>query len=132
MKPRYLILYWAARTIAAVILLQTLFFKFTAADESVEIFTRVGMEPWGRVGVGVLELIASVSILINATAWVGAGLALGLMSGAIFMHLTILGIAVQNDGGYLFFLAVAVFVCSTLILLINKEKITNAVRSLSR
>ena len=131
MKTTNLILYWAARIIASLILLQTLFFKFTAADESVEIFTRVGMEPWGRIGVGVLELVAAVFMLISATAWIGAGLALGLMAGAIVMHLTTLGISVQQDGGYLFFLAVAVSVCSVIILLMNKRKIIQLVRSFS-
>jgi uncharacterized membrane protein YphA (DoxX/SURF4 family) len=123
MKTSTLFLYWAARIIVALILLQTLYFKFTGAEESIYIFSTVGMEPWGRIGVGVLELIASALILINATAWIGAGLALGLMAGAILMHLTILGISVQNDNGYLFFLAVVVFLCSLFILVLNKEKV---------
>ena len=129
MKTSYLILYWAARIIAAIILLQTLFFKFTGASESVEIFTKVGMEPWGRIGVGILELIAAGLLLVNATAWLGAGLALGLMLGAIFMHLTILGISVQDDGGYLFFLALVVAVCATVVLVMNKQKIIQVLKS---
>src|SRR5688572_10701202 len=99
MKPFQSVLYWGARIIAALIMLQTLYFKFTASSESVYIFMKIGMEPWGRIGVGVMELIASALLLINATAWVGGMLALGLMFGAILMHLTILGIAVQDDGG---------------------------------
>ena len=129
MKTSYLILYWAARIIAAIILLQTLFFKFTGASESVEIFTKVGMEPWGRIGVGILELIAAGLLLVNATAWLGAGLALGLMLGAIFMHLTILGISVQDDGGYLFFLALVVAVCAAVVLVMNKQKIIQVLKS---
>lgn len=117
------VIYWAARLVAALLLLQTLFFKFTASPESVEIFTTVGMEPWGRIGVGVLELIAAVLILINASAWLGAGLALGLMLGAIGMHLTILGIEVQNDGGKLFIYAMIVAACSAFILFVNREKL---------
>jgi uncharacterized membrane protein YphA (DoxX/SURF4 family) len=113
--------YWLARIIAAIILLQTLYFKFTGAPESVEIFTTVGMEPWGRYAVGVLELIASVLLLINATAWLGGGLALGLMAGAIGMHLTLLGIEVQDDGGLLFFYAVLVAVCAIVVLAMNRE-----------
>ena len=120
---------WVARIVAAVIMLQTLYFKFTAAPESVYIFTTIGMEPWGRIGVGVMELIASGLILISATSWLGAGLALGLMGGAIGMHFTILGISVQNDGGYLFFLALAVAVCSLYILWYNSEKIESAVKN---
>jgi len=116
-------LYWAARVIAAVILLQTLFFKFTGAEESIYIFTAVGMEPWGRIGVGVLEAIASVLLLLTPTAWLGAGLALGLMAGAIGMHFTILGIEVQGDGGYLFFLALAVALCAAFVLWVDQEKV---------
>src|SRR5688572_14057145 len=113
------VLYWAARLIAALILLQTLFFKFSGAEESIYIFEKVGMEPWGRIGVGLLELVAGVLLLINATAWVGAGIALGLMAGAMGMHLTVLGISVKGDGGYLFMLAAAVAVCSLFVLLTN-------------
>ena len=115
--------YWAARLIAAVILLQTLYFKFTGAPESVYIFTTVGIEPWGRIGVGIMELIASGFLLITSTAWLGAGLALGLMVGAIGMHFTLLGIEVQGDGGYLFFLALTVSLCSAFILWVDQGKV---------
>jgi hypothetical protein len=124
------LLYWAARIVAALIMLQTLYFKFTASEESVYIFTTVGMEPWGRIGVGVLELIASALLLINATAWLGGLLGFGLMAGAIGMHLTQLGIEVKGDGGYLFFLAVVVAVCSAVVVFINKPKITATVQNL--
>src|SRR5450432_1576078 len=117
------IFYWGARITAAIILLQTLYFKFTASPESVYIFSTVGMEPWGRIGVGVLELIAGLLILISATAWLGAGLALGLMLGAIGMHLTMLGIEVQGDHGQLFIYALTVFVCAAYILWVNRQKV---------
>lgn len=116
-------LYMAARLLAAVILFQTLYYKFGASDESVYIFTRVGMEPWGRIGVGVAELLASVLLVINRTAWAGAGIALGLMTGAIGMHLTVLGIEVQGDGGYLFFLACVVAVCALYVLVVDRHKV---------
>jgi len=119
------ILYWIARLMAALIMFQTLYFKFTGAAESVYIFTKVGMEPWGRIGIGVLELVASILIMINRTAWLGALLALGLMGGAIMMHLTILGISVMGDGGQLFFYAVIVSLCSVFILFQNKEKVVS-------
>ncbi len=126
------LLYWAVRLVAAGIMLQTLYFKFTASEESVFIFTTVGMEPWGRIGVGVLELIASVLLLINRTAWMGAALALGLMGGAMVMHFTILGIEVQGDGGQLFLYALIVTVCSSIVLLYNKARILDLVKNLSR
>ncbi|MBK6540314.1 MAG: DoxX family protein [Flavobacteriales bacterium] len=102
--------------IAAVILLQTLFFKFTAAPESVYIFSTLGLEPIGRIGSGVAELIAALLLLWPASAWVGAALALGIMGGAILSHLTVLGIEVQGDGGQLFLLAVLVAVLSAFVL----------------
>src|SRR5207237_2163164 len=106
-----IIIAWICRVVAAVILLQTLFFKFTAAPESVYIFTKVGLEPWGRISSGIAELIAAILILIPATTWLGAGLALAVIAGAIFSHLTVLGIVVMNDGGLLFGLALAVVAC---------------------
>ncbi len=123
---------WAARILAAVIMLQTLYFKFTGAPESVYIFTTIGMEPWGRIGVGVMELIASGLILITATSWLGAGLALGLMMGAIGIHFTILGISVQDDGGYLFFLALTVIICSLYVLWYNSNKIEGILKIIGR
>ncbi len=123
MAKSKIIIYWGARLIAALILLQTLFFKFSGAEESIYIFTAVGMEPWGRIGVGVMELIASVLLLITSVAWFGALVAFGLMLGAIGMHLTLLGIEVQGDGGYLFILALTVTVCAAFVLWTDREKI---------
>lgn len=117
------ILYVGARLISAIILLQTLFFKFTASPESVYIFSSVGMEPWGRISVGILELIAGVLLVVNITAWLGGLLALSLMTGALLMHATKLGISVQGDGGYLFFLALVVSLCSLYVVMRNKEQI---------
>jgi putative oxidoreductase len=100
------------RLVAAAILLQTLFFKFTGAAESVYIFEKVGQEPWGRYGSGVVELIAAGLLFLRPTRTIGAGLALGVISGAIFFHLTKLGIVVQDDGGLLFVLALVVWLCA--------------------
>ncbi len=109
------LLYWLIRVVPALIMLQTLFFKFTAAPESVYIFETVGMEPHGRIGSGVAELIAAVLLLVPRTSWVGALLGLGVISGAIFFHLTVLGVEVQGDGGYLFILALLVFISCLII-----------------
>ncbi len=117
------ILSWVLRITAAIILLQTLFFKFTAAPESVYIFTRVGAEPWGRIGSGVVELIAAILIMTPRFTWLGSLLAVGVMAGAILSHLTLLGIEVQGDKGLLFALALIVFVCSTVNLLLHRSEI---------
>ena len=114
---------WVLQLVGAAILLQTLYFKFTGADESVYIFTTVGAEPWGRIGSGVLELIAAVLLLVPSTAALGALMAAGLMAGAIMSHLTILGIEVQGDGGLLFGLAVTVFVAGVGVAVIRRADI---------
>jgi uncharacterized membrane protein YphA (DoxX/SURF4 family) len=106
---RAILFFWILRGLAAIILLQTLFFKFSAAEESVYIFSTLGMEPWGRIGSGVIELIASILLLIPRTTAIGALLGLGVMSGAIFFHLTRLGIVVKDDHGQLFIYALLVF-----------------------
>jgi len=117
------VLSWVLRLVAAVILLQTLFFKFTAAPESVYIFTRVGAEPWGRIGSGVIELVAAVLLLWPRLTWLGSVLALGMMTGAIASHLTVLGIEVQGDKGLLFGLAVTVFIAAAINLFLHRAEI---------
>jgi len=112
---------WIARVVVAIILVQTLFFKFTAAPESVYIFETVGQEPVGRIGSGVVELIASVLLFVPGLTAVGALLALGTMSGAIFFHLTKLGIVVQEDGGTLFALALVVWAGSAFLLFLYRR-----------
>lgn len=119
-----------AKGVAAVLMLQTLYFKFQAAPESVYIFTKVGIEPWGRIGTGVIELIASVLILIPRTAWIGAGIGMGVMLGAILTHLALLGIEVQGDGGQLFFYAIAVAVSCVAILYITRQQWVSVVLGL--
>ena len=116
------VILWALKLLAAAIMLQTLFFKFTAAPESVYIFSTLGMEPWGRIGTGVMELLASALILIPTTSGVGALLGIGLMGGAIFFHLTKLGLVVQDDGGQLFIYALLVFIsCVVLAFVYRKD-----------
>ena len=116
---------WIVRIVVAVVLLQTLFFKFTGATESVYIFTTLGAEPWGRIGSGVVELVAAILLLVPRTAVYGAILALGTISGAIFAHLTKLGIAVSavDDHGELFALAMVVFIGSLVVLYIRRSEI---------
>ncbi len=113
----------ALRIIVAIILIQTLRFKFTAHPDSVYIFETVGLEPFGRIGIGILELIAGILLLIPKTVWLGASITIGVISGAIFMHLTKLGIDINNDDGLLFFTAVATFVLSAIILYIYRKDI---------
>lgn len=116
---------WILQIAVAVILLQTLFFKFTGATESIYIFSKLGVEPWGRYGSGIVELIASIMLLLPRSATIGAILALGTISGAIFAHLTVLGIRIKevNDNGELFALALVVFLASAVILIIRRHAI---------
>lgn len=117
------ILDWILRLTSAVILAQTLWFKFTAAPESVYIFDKVGLGAAGRIGSGVAELIAAVFLVIPRTAWLGAGLAIAVMGGAIISHLTVLGIDVMGDHGELFALAVTVALCSAIVLFLHRRDI---------
>ena len=121
---------WLLQLVAAGILLQTLFFKFTAAEESVYIFSTVGqflgvggVEPWGRIGSGVVELVAAILLLVPATASLGAILTMGVMAGAIVSHLFIFGIEVKGDGGLLFGLALAAFAGSLIVLVLRRTQI---------
>jgi len=137
MTTPILIFSWACRIVAAVILLQTLFFKFTAAPESIYIFTKLGtfihsyvpiasigmVEVSARIGSGIMELIAAVLLLTPRFVWAGAVLAMAATGGAIVSHLTFLGIEVQGDKGLLFFLAIAVFVTSGIALFLHRVQI---------
>jgi hypothetical protein len=116
---------WALRLIVAVILVQTLFFKFTAAKESVYIFSTLGMEPWGRVGSGVFELVASILLLIPSTITLGAAMAMAATGSAILFHLFRLGVALTavGDHGELFVLAIVVTFCSAGILLLHRQEL---------
>jgi putative oxidoreductase len=124
------VLSWIAQLAVAGILLQTLFFKFTGAEESVFIFTTLGrfvhvagVEPWGRIGSGVIELIAGLMLLVPVTASLGAGLAMGVMAGAIASHIFVLGIEVKGDGGLLFALALTAFAASGIVLVLRRSQI---------
>jgi uncharacterized membrane protein YphA (DoxX/SURF4 family) len=120
MKTKWI---WIPRIVAALIMLQTLFFKFTGAEESIYIFTTVGMEPWGRYGSGVAELLASILILLPSFSVYGALLGVMTMSGAVFFHLTKLGIEVMGDKGQLFMYALLVLISSIIIIFFEREKL---------
>ncbi len=119
---------WIVKLIAVIILVQTLFFKFTGSEESVYIFTKMGAEPFGRIGSGIVELIASILILIPRTTLLGALMALGTMTGAIFSHIFVLGIVVKDDGGTLFALAIITFICCSILIYNQKNKIPDLLK----
>lgn len=123
-----LILSWILRIIVSVILLQTLYFKFTAAPESIYIFSTLGMEPYGRIATGIAELLTVILILAPRMIVFGALLGCGIMTGAIFSHLFVLGIEVQNDGGTLFMLAITTFVCCAILVFQNKNRISDLLK----
>jgi len=125
LSRRMKVLSWVLQAVVAVILLQTLFFKFTGAPESVYIFSKLGAEPWGRIASGVFELVAAALLLFPRTAAVGALMSLGVIGGAIFSHLTVLGIALAEvgDRGELFALALVVFAGSAAVLFIRRREL---------
>ena len=116
------IISWVLRIIAAVILLQTLYFKFTGHPESIALFTKLGVEPWGRIGTGVIELVTAVLLLVPSTVFIGTILGIGLMGGAILSHVTIIGIESKGDGGQLFILAIIVLVCGIVLAMMHKQQ----------
>ena len=124
-KPIFI---WIIKLIAVIILVQTLYFKFTGAEESVYIFSTLGAEPFGRIGSGIIELIASILILIPRTTLLGAILGVATMFGAILSHLVFLGIEVKNDGGTLFILAIITFLCCLILIYNQKSKISNLLK----
>ena len=114
---------WILRIVVAAILIQTLYFKFTGAPESVYIFSKLGLEPAGRIGSGIAELIAAILLLIPGTAALGGVITMGVLAGAIVSHLTKLGIEVQGDGGLLFGLAVVCFVGGAIITWLHRREL---------
>lgn len=119
---------WLLQLLAALILLQTLYFKFTGAPESIYIFETVGIEPWGRYGSGFLELIAGILLIFPRLSWLGALLAIIVMSGAVYFHLTTLGIEVMGDGGALFYLALTVLISCLAILWIRRAALYKTIK----
>jgi uncharacterized membrane protein YphA (DoxX/SURF4 family) len=119
---------WIVKLTAVAILVQTLFFKFAGAEESIYIFQTLGVEPLGRIGSGIVELFASILILIPRTTLLGALLALGTMVGAVFSHIFVLGIVVKDDGGTLFTLAIITLLCSLILVYNQKSKIPDLLR----
>lgn len=113
------------KLIAAIIMLQTLFFKFTGAQESIDLFVKIAgdNETYMRIGTGIFELIASVLLFIPKKTWLGALLTIGLMGGAIMSHLTILGIEHDGDGGILFISAIVTFISGVILLIFNRNNI---------
>lgn len=124
---------WALRLTVAIILFQTLFFKFSGAAESIYIFSTLGMEPWGRIGSGIFELVAGVLLLAPGTVTIGAAMALAATGSAILFHLTRLGVALTavGDRGELFALAIVVVLCSLGVLLLHRQELPWIGRSFS-
>lgn len=122
------IIIWTLRIVVATILLQTLYFKFSGAEESIYIFKTIGIEPYGRFGSGIVEFFAAILILIPRTTLLGALISCGTMLGAILSHILILGIEVKNDGGELFILALITFLCSTILVFLNRNKIPDLLK----
>lgn len=119
----------ALRIIVAVILLQTLYFKFTAHPDSVHIFSALGVEPWGRITLGIIELIVAVMILLPKTKTLGMLCSLIIILGAVASHLLVLGINVSSDNGKLFALALVVLICSSIYLIWCKNEVISVFRS---
>lgn len=126
------IMSWILRLTVAIILLQTLYFKFTAHPDSVHIFSALGVEPWGRIGLGIIELITAILILIPKTQIIGMINSLGIIIGAVASHFFVLGVNVSNDGGGLFTLAIIVLVASSIYLTMHKSQVLSLIQNLKK
>lgn len=124
------ILLWILKIVASVILLQTLLYKFSGSPESVYIFSAIGLEPVGRIGIGILELITALLLLIPKSSWLGALLGIGLMLSALFFHITKLGIVVQDDNGLLFTYSLVVLTCCTVIAYLTRDQTINFINKI--
>jgi putative oxidoreductase len=120
------------RLVVAIIFLQTLYYKFTAHPDSVYIFSALGLEPYGRIGLGVVELITSILLFVPRTKIIAIFLSLGIISGAIFSHLLVLGVSVKGDGGNLFLLAIVVFAASLALLFLHRKEIFSLIKNLKK
>jgi len=120
---------WSLKILAALILLQTLYYKFSGAPESIYIFQTLGLEPYGRIGLGIIEFITALFILVPKTTSIGAIIGAGIMLGAISSHIFVLGIEVNNDGGALFVLALITFACCCILIIAKKDEIINFIKS---
>lgn len=126
------IISWILRLTVAIILLQTLYFKFTAHPDSVHIFSALGVEPWGRIGLGIIELVTALLILIPKTKIFGMINSLGIILGAVLSHLLVLGLNVGNDGGGLFTLAIIVLIASIIFLILHKTEVVSLIKSIKK
>lgn len=126
------ILSWGLRIISAVIMLQTLYFKFSGAEESIYIFTQMQIEPWGRIATGIAELVAAILLLYPATIAIGALLGVGIMSGALLSHIAVLGIEVKEDGGQLFIYALLVWVSCIILVWMNRTQLLDLLKRLKK
>ncbi len=115
--------------VAAILFLQSVYFKFIAASGSIFIFTEIGIEPYGRIIIGVLELVVTVLLIFRKTSLLGAILGLGFILGVIFTHLFILGINVQNDGGLLFGMAIVVLISVIVTISLQSKKLSEIVKN---
>lgn len=114
------------RLITSIILIQSLYFKFTGHAEAVHIFSTLNVEPWGRILLGCVELVVGIALLLPKTKFYGALGAIGLMIGAIGTHLfTPVGIVVQwqdkSDNGQLFGMAIVAILCSVISYIIQSR-----------
>lgn len=125
-------LQWVLRLIAAIIMLQTLYFKFSGSEESVYIFTQMGIEPWGRYATGIAELIASILILYKPLTAFGSLMAVGIMSGALVSHILVLGIVVKDDSGLLFSYALIVWLASVILTWLNRAQLVDFLKKVKK
>jgi putative oxidoreductase len=122
------ILSWLLRIIVAVIFIQTLYFKFTGHPDSVYIFSKLGVEPYGRIGLGISELIVAILLLIPSTKVTGIILSFGIICGAIMSHFLVIGTEIAGDSGRLFALAIVVLLACIFLYFIHRKEVKQYIK----
>ena len=107
---------WVCQVIAAAVMVAAGFIKLQGGPVDIFIFEKLGMEPFGRYLITVLEFTAGILLVWPSFSVLGALLSVGTMIGASIAHATVLGFSVQGDGGMHVGLLVLVFVTSGVVL----------------
>ena len=123
------LLSFVIRIAISLIYLQTLYFKFTAHPDSVYIFSKLGLEPYGRIGIGMLELIVAILLVLNKTKLLSIIVSLGIITGAIASHLLVIGITIKEDHGGLFTLAIIIFTLNIVLIYLHKTDFSKILNS---
>jgi len=115
------IMTWILIIPTVLILIYNAYVKLSSSPGAIQLFTGLGLEPYGRLLLGATEIFAALLIVYPPTMKYGAVLGVILMSGVILIHLTKLGIALGGDYSF-FIMGIVAFCCSAALIWISYRK----------